>query len=61
MKGENVITWNLPNLITVVLMLAVLWAVLGIGSSALRGRAGNKRALSAGVTSDGAGNLVQQA
>lgn len=60
MKGENVISWNLPNLITVVLMMAVLWAALGLGSSLVRSRSKTNRAAVSGVASDGAGNLVQQ-
>lgn len=57
MKSENLITWNLPNFVSVLLMLAVLWAGAGLVSGFVRRRAGighNSR----GVRSDNAGNLV---
>ena len=56
MRSENVISWNLPNFITVVLMLGIIWAVLGVGSNMLFGKKGMKNV---GVKSTSAGNLSQ--
>lgn len=29
MNGENLISWNIPNFITFVFMIAILWVVIG--------------------------------
>lgn len=29
MNGESLISWNLPNFITIVFMLAIIWVVIG--------------------------------
>ena len=53
MRDENVISWNLPNVITFVLMVALLWTGVGIVSHLVRG----KTSPSKGVMADAAGNI----
>lgn len=53
MRDENVISWNLPNVITFVLMVALLWTGVGIVSHLVRG----KTSASKGVMADAAGNI----
>ena len=53
-REENVLAWNVPNLITVWLMIALLWAALGIGSHLLF----RKHVKGGGISSDPNGNVV---
>ena len=32
---ENVLSWNIPNWITVVLMVTIVWGAIGLGGSFL--------------------------
>lgn len=39
MNEESVISWNLPNVVTVIMMLLIIWVVLGgLGHFLFRGR-----------------------
>lgn len=60
MKSENVISWNVPNFISICLMLALLWCGLGVVSHLLfrKGRGSNA---GQGVAADSMGNVVQMA
>lgn len=58
MRDENVLSWNLPNVISVWLMIVLLGAAMGIASHTFyRKRQG--RAL--GVAKDNSGELVASA
>lgn len=56
-RNETVLSWDVPNLISVWLMVALLWVVMGIASHLLF-RKGNGATMGAGVQTDNAGNLV---
>ncbi len=58
MKPEAIITWNVPNFITIVLMIALVWGTLGIGSSFFRSKTTANKVVNAGVISDNNGNLA---
>lgn len=51
--NENVLSWNLPNFISVALMMVIIWLVFGFGSHLLRG----KQAIR-GVSANSAGGLT---
>ena len=53
-RNENVISWNVPNVISIWLMVALLWTVLGIGSHLLF----RKKSSGGGVKTDNSGNYV---
>ena len=45
MNAESLISWNLPNFVTIVLMLAIIWVVVGAaGHLFVRGPAQRKAA-----------------
>jgi hypothetical protein len=52
--NENVISWNLPNFITIMLMVALLWAGVGFLSHFFRGASS---VMKTGAAADSAGNL----
>lgn len=54
MNSENIIGWNFPNVVTFLLMLAVLWAGLGVISHMFRGKQG----MNIGASADNSGNVV---
>jgi hypothetical protein len=56
-RSENVLSWNVPNVITIFLMVSLIWAVLGIGSHLLF-RKGKGPTTQAAVQSDTNGNIV---
>lgn len=39
--NENIITWNMPNWITVVLMVSLGFAILGAAAGVMRKRSAN--------------------
>jgi hypothetical protein len=55
-RNENVLSWNVPNVVTIWLMVALLWVVMGMGSHFLRKGMSSKSG--AGVRTDNAGNIV---
>lgn len=56
-RSENVISWNVPNVVTIWLMLALLWVALGVVSHFVwrKPRSGNGPAAQ---SKDNAGNVV---
>lgn len=44
MDGENLISWNIPNFITIVLMIGIVWVVIGGAAHLLFGKKMNKNA-----------------
>lgn len=55
MNNENIISWNLPNFVTVVLMIGLVWSAGGIVSHLLM--KGGKSA-HVGVRSNSAGGIA---
>jgi hypothetical protein len=56
-NNENVISWNLPNFVTFVLMVALLWAGAGVVSHAIRGKSKGNSAKGVNVVPT-SGNIV---
>lgn len=58
---DNMISWNWPNWITVVLMVALAYLVLGFGTQLVRGRLGMKRGapLPTGIAGNGQSQSAQ--
>lgn len=56
-RSENVITWNVPNVITIWLMIGLLWVLMGIGSHLLI-RKKTSKGVNPGVVSDNTGSVV---
>lgn len=54
MDESNLLSWNLPNFITIVLMVGLLWAAMGVASSAFR----RARSAPQGVSADASGGLA---
>lgn len=46
--GENIISWNIPNFVTIVTMVAVIWVVLGFASHLFRRNGGGIGGVMAG-------------
>lgn len=43
MKSENLISWNIPNFVSIVLMIAIIWVVIGTaGHLLVRGPASRR-------------------
>ena len=55
MRDENVISWNLANILSVWLMIGLLWAAMGIASHMFYRKS---RTPSGGVASTGNGDLL---
>ncbi len=58
MKSENVLSWNVPNLISVWLMLSLLWVMLGVGSHLIFRKGGKGNLTATGVGTAANGNIV---
>lgn len=56
-RNENVLGWTIPNIVSIWLMVALLWAFLGIGTHLLF-RRGKGPTVGAGVMTDNSGNIV---
>jgi len=54
-RDENVISWNLANILSVWLMIGLLWAAMGIASHVFYRKS---RASSGGVAANGNGDLL---
>ncbi len=54
-RSENVLSWNVPNVITIWLMISLLWVSMGIASHLLFRK--HKASVPA-VAADAAGNAV---
>jgi hypothetical protein len=57
-RNENVLSWNVPNVITIWLMVALLWVVMGVGSHFVRKKTA-RAGVASGVTTDNSGNVVR--
>lgn len=47
MDGENLISWNIPNFVSFVFMIAIIWVVIGTAGHLLVRRGGASGAPSA--------------
>lgn len=55
-RSENVLSWNVPNVVSIWLMVALLWVFMGIGSHFLR--RGKSAPSGTGIRTDNAGNVI---
>lgn len=58
MDNESLISWNIPNFISIVLMMAIVWVIIGTAGHLLVRRPASRRASAGTNTTAAPGGLV---
>lgn len=58
MNGENLISWSIPNFVTIVLMIAIIWVVIGSLGHLLVRQPARRRAVAGDNTTAAPGGVL---